>query len=437
MRLLRTIFPLLLLLMSAGISTAGDFIPLPTFSNYEIQSTQNPQPKAQWQEYLDVAALAVALSLASYLALKKRSRRGLFLLSIASLAWFGFWRQGCICSIGAIQNVSLAVFDMNYFVPMSAVAFFLLPLIFTLFFGRTFCASVCPLGAIQELVAIRPVQTPVWLDHVLGLFAYIYLGLSVLFAATGTAFIICRYDPFVGLFRQSASFEMLVLGGCFLVVGFFIGRPYCRFFCPYGAILGWLSKLSKWHVTIPPDSCIQCRLCEASCPYGAIREPTVIPHAADRTKSRRRLATLLLLAPMLVVLGGVLGWSIAAPLARINLTVRLAEYMYQEQTGKLQISAGRENDSIMREIEAFHNTGRAVDDLNSEASAILSKFRIAGLCFGIWTGLVIGIKLIHLSIRRRRTDYEPDPAGCVSCGRCFSYCPTDNQLPLIAPNKLL
>jgi formate hydrogenlyase subunit 6/NADH:ubiquinone oxidoreductase subunit I len=39
--------------------------------------------------------------------------------------------------------------------------------------------------------------------------------------------------------------------------------------------------------------------------------------------------------------------------------------------------------------------------------------------------LVVGVKLIHLSIRRRRTEYQPDKANCVSCGRCFWYCPVE------------
>ena len=70
-------------------------------------------------------------------------------------------------------------------VPITVAAFFLLPLAFTLFFGRTFCAAVCPLGAVQELVALRPINVPVWLDHALGLFAYVYLGAGVVFAASG------------------------------------------------------------------------------------------------------------------------------------------------------------------------------------------------------------------------------------------------------------
>ena len=58
----------------------------------------------------------------------------------------------------------------------------------------------------------------------------------------------------------------------------------------------------------------------------------------------------------------------------------------------------------------------------------MATFRVAGAWFGAWVGLVIGVKLIHLSIRRRRTDYMPDRAGCVSCGRCFWYCPGEQAL---------
>ena len=45
-------------------------------------------------------------------------------------------------------------------------------------------------------------------------------------AATGTAFVICRYDPFVGFFRMSAGIDMLVFGGSLLLLSFIIGRPY-------------------------------------------------------------------------------------------------------------------------------------------------------------------------------------------------------------------
>jgi formate hydrogenlyase subunit 6/NADH:ubiquinone oxidoreductase subunit I len=39
--------------------------------------------------------------------------------------------------------------------------------------------------------------------------------------------------------------------------------------------------------------------------------------------------------------------------------------------------------------------------------------------------LVIGAKLISLSLRRQRGDYEPDRGACVACARCVEYCPNE------------
>ncbi len=225
------------------------------------------------------------------------------------------------------------MFDSSYAVPLAAVVFLALPLVFTLLFGRTFCAAVCPLGAVQELVAVRPVRTPLWLDHALGLLAYVYLGAAVLFAATDTAFLICRYDPFVAMFRMSGELNMLVLGGCFLALGVFVGRPYCRYLCPYGAILGLASRVAKWHVQIPPEECIQCRLCEDACPYNAIREPTV---AQSGAAAPRRPAAI---GPAVGAVAGadrcgrrLLGSRLGVPLARLHPTVQLAAQLRTEQS---------------------------------------------------------------------------------------------------------
>ncbi len=415
---MKRLLAILLLTMLAGLAAtawAGDLVPVPKFSHHLVPETQPSPPRGQWREYLDVAALAAGLSLASYLALVKRSRRGLFLLAIVSLAWFGFWRKGCICPIGAIQNVALALADSHYAIPMTAVAFFALPLVFTLLFGRTYCAAVCPLGAVQELVAVRPVKTPLWLDHALGLLAYIYLGAAVLFAATDTAFVICRYDPFVAMFRLSGDLNMLVLGGCFLALGVFVGRPYCRYLCPYGAILSLASRVARRHVQIPPEQCIQCRLCEDSCPYNAIREPTVAQSDPQRRGGRRRVALLVVLLPILIAVGGLLGSRLAEPLAQLHPTVQLA--------ARLRMDTGAAGKLVADATEAFRASGRSVEELYAQAGQLVRSLGRAGAWFGAWVGLVIGLKLIHLSIRRRRTDYQPDRTACVSCGRCFWYCP--------------
>jgi len=394
--------------------------PPPDFveTGHVVPSPTTPHPRQNIYEYIDALVLLAALGLASYLVLKKRSRRAIFVLMVFSLFYFGFWRKGCVCSIGAIQNITLSVFDPDYAVPIVTALFFLLPLVFTLFFGRTFCAAVCPLGAVQDLVLLRPVAVPNWLESGLRLFAYAYLGAAVLLAATGSAFIICRYDPFVSFFRLSGSFNILVLGACFLLVGVFIGRPYCRFVCPYGVILRQLSRLSKWRVAITPDDCIKCRLCEDSCPFGAIKVPTTEWPPRDYDKSKKRLAFLILLLPVLVLSAA---WAVSTAsdsMSRTHATVRLADRINLEESGKVKETTDASS--------AFWATGREVKELYAEASNIQAAIKTGSWLLGGFLGLVIALKLIVHSVRRTRIDYEADKAGCLACGRCFEYCPREH-----------
>jgi len=420
-----SIFRNILLGMAVSLSlcslTKGlERFPPPDFveTDHVIPSPTVPGPRLDVYEYVDAAVLLAALGLASYLVLKKRSRRAIFALTVFSLLYFGFWRKGCICPIGAIQNIVFSIFDRDYAVPIVVVVFFLLPLIFTLFFGRTFCAAVCPLGAIQDMVLSRPVSVPVWLESALRLFAYIYLAAAILFAATGSAFVICRYDPFVSIFRLSGSLNILVLGGCLLLIGVFVGRPYCRFLCPYGVILRQLSRLSKWRVTITPDECIQCRLCEDSCPFGAIRKPAAQWPAHEYHVAKKRLVFLLLLLPVLVFLGGWAGSSLKGVTSRAHETVRLAEQIYMEETG--------ETEEITEASTAFRATGQQIKELYEQASNIRANFELGGWILGGFIGLLIGLKLIGLSVWRQRTDYEADRASCLACGRCYKYCPREH-----------
>lgn len=423
-----------LLSVSSGVVLGVERFPPPTFdSGYALPATTTPEPRPPVYEYLDVVVLLGTLSLVSYLALKKRSRRGIFLTGVFSLIYFGFWRKGCVCSIGSIQNVTLALFDSRYVVPMTVVAFFILPILFTLFFGRMFCAGVCPLGAIQDVVSVRPKKVPSWLENGLGILPYLYLGGAVLFAATGSAFIICEYDPFIAFFRRSGSLNIFILGGSFLLIGLFVERPYCRFFCPYGVLLNLVSRASKWHVTITPAECIQCHLCADVCPLGVIQKPNTgsatlpddvwgfNPHTTvGRREGVKRLAMYIVLLPLLIVLSGWLGVRISPFLSRVNATVSLAERIWLEDTSKVE--------GTIEASDAFRGTGRPTEKLYDEALNLKKQFAFGGGAFGGFIGLVIGIKLIFLSIRRKRVDYEINRGGCVSCGRCFAYCPVGKEI---------
>jgi polyferredoxin len=242
---------------------------------YRTPAVQRPLPRKSWLQIVDVGVLAAAMALSSWLVLKRRNRKALVGLAIGSVAYFGFYREGCVCPIGSIQNVAVALFDPKVSVPMVVTATFFLPLAMAVFFGRAFCGGVCALGALQELVLLRPLKVPPRLDRALGLLKYVYLGLALFFAlkpAAARDFVICRYDPFVGFFRRAGSAHMLLIGGAFLLAGMFIGRPYCRYLCPYGGLLAWCARVARRGVTITPNKELDCGLCTDACPYGAIEK---------------------------------------------------------------------------------------------------------------------------------------------------------------------
>ena len=414
-------------LLSAQIARGAERFPPPNFeSGYELPSITQAEPRAGFYEYLDVIVLLATLSLISYVALKRRSRQGIFFIGVFSLAYFGFWREGCVCSIGSIQNITLALFDSSYTVPLAVIAFFVLPILFTLFFGRTFCAGVCPLGAIQDVVSVRPVRVPQWLEAGLGVIPYLYLGGAVLYAATGSRFIICEYDPFVAFFRRSGSLDMFILGASFLLLGLVVERPYCRFFCPYGALLNLVSRVAKSHVNITPTECIQCHLCADACPIGVIRRPTTNADnpigsrpAHIRRRDRKRLLVCLVVLPLMTGLSGWLGVYLGPALSRGNATVLLAERIWLEDSG----SIGERSDAS----KAFRATGRPLEDLYAEVLNVRQQFAFGGGLFGAFVGAVIGLKLVFLALRHRRVDYEINRGGCVSCGRCFDSCPVGKE----------
>ena len=271
----RLFIPLAGVLLVCAGAWAAQLVQPPEFdSDYKLPTMTEQPARSSGREAVDVAVLFAALCVAAWLVVGRRSRRGLVTLSIFSLAYFGFYRGGCVCPIGAIQNVALALAQPGYAIPFTVVVIFALPLLFALLFGRAFCGGVCPLGAIQDLVLIKPLRVPGWLAEALSVAPFVYLSAAVLYAATDTMFIICRWDPFVALFRMQGSFQMLAIGACFLVLSAFIGRPYCRFLCPYGALLSVVSRWTWRKVSVTPDECVTCSLCEDACPFGSVHLPT-------------------------------------------------------------------------------------------------------------------------------------------------------------------
>ena len=398
---------------------AQNRFPKPDFeSGYQYPDLYYHTPNELLWEVLDVVML-LALLLTATWAIYKR-RKPMIWVSVVSVLYFGFFREGCVCSVGSIQNVVLALADGTYSMPWNVLLFFLLPVVFALIFGRVFCSGVCPIGALQELVNVRNGKMNKAVEAVLGLLPWLYLILTILFAATRSQFLICRFDPFIGIFRLGGDMGLLVFGIVLLVISVFTGRPFCRFLCPYGALLSLFSAVSVRKIEITQKKCINCELCHNACPVDAIRAPYANNVKEERTEGVKRIIGYMLVLPVLMAAGALLMRASSDSLSTANREVRLYEMVTEYE-------AQSDPQTIPLEVEAFYMEGRTMEDLAASADTVRAQFRTISTWCGAFMGLVLSIALIRFSVKRRRETYEIDMSSCVACGKCFEYCPQNKK----------
>lgn len=413
---LKLLILIMVFFLSIDLFSQDQRFPQPEFhTDYQMPETEKPDSRSGTMEYLDLFVLIAVLGISLFAIFKKRSRKWIIWISFFTLLYFGFYRNGCICSVGALQNVGLALFDSNYAIPFTVLAFFAIPLVLALFFGRIFCGSACPLGVIQDLVIFKPIKLSRSLRTSLGVIPFVYLGLALLYAITNTDFIICKYDPFVGIFRVSAEFSMIILGIVFLISGMFIARPFCRFFCPYGALLKICSINSQKHLSITPEDCINCNLCKDACPFQAIEYPNENNVMNNRSNYRKFLIYAIMI-PLFTLASGYIVSLNYKTISAYHPEVKLATKI---------ISDSDENKNEDIYVETFRASDRTKEELLQNAIQIQAKFKTGSWILGSWIGFIIAVSLLNLFIFKKRSIYEPNRGNCFSCGRCMDYCPVD------------
>ncbi len=146
---------------------------------------------------------------------------------------------------------------------------------------KSFCSWLCPVGFLSDGLARlgrflfgRNFRIWRWLDVPLRGLKYLLLGFFVWAIANMSAgavrsFIESPYyrlsDVRMGLFfAEMSGFAAGVMG--LLVLGSILWRGFwCRYLCPYGALLGLVSWLSPMKIRRDPVSCIDCKLCDQAC----------------------------------------------------------------------------------------------------------------------------------------------------------------------------
>ncbi|HQQ67618.1 MAG TPA: 4Fe-4S binding protein [Candidatus Cloacimonadota bacterium] len=151
-------------------------------------------------------------------------------------------------------------------------------MILSMFHGRVFCGYICPLGTLQELLYSlrgekRGKQPNLLLERKLARFKYFVLATNIILVLAGLAWVFINFCPIYGISRlPSLALGSLVVFVLILVAGFFMERLWCRFLCPYAAMLnlaqmvGRLFGIKRTMVLRNLERCIDCGICSANCP---------------------------------------------------------------------------------------------------------------------------------------------------------------------------
>jgi len=147
---------------------------------------------------------------------------------------------------------------------------------------KAFCSWLCPVGTLSEnlhkigkKIFGRNLRLPRWADIALRSLKYLLLGFFVFFIAgmstemlTGfmqTPYGLIADVKILNFFRDMGLTAAIVIG-VLMLLSMLVQNFWCRYLCPYGALLGLTSLLSPVKIRRDADACIDCAKCAKACP---------------------------------------------------------------------------------------------------------------------------------------------------------------------------
>ncbi|TFF98042.1 MAG: 4Fe-4S binding protein [Promethearchaeota archaeon] len=213
---------------------------------------------------------------------QKVSTKTSIVLYIVSIVIAGIILGGIPNAVMPIQQI-LAVMGspipLISIIPMIIILGSLL--LSSVFIGRVFCGYACPVGALQELISKiqfksnlkdqKKIKYTLNIPYnIARVIRWAFFILAIILAIVWSFALLQLINPFLGFsFFTNPLMVALIIPLVTLIIiaisSVFVYRPWCRLFCPFGALSSVLSRLSVFKLR-RTDSCTNCGLCEKICP---------------------------------------------------------------------------------------------------------------------------------------------------------------------------
>jgi len=166
----------------------------------------------------------------------------------------------------------------------AAMFLFISFMLMSLLLKKAFCSWLCPVGTFSEFlwklgrrVYGRSLRLPRWIDVALRGLKYLLLGLFVavigaMSAAALDDFMATPYGlvadvKMLNFFRDIGITAAVVIG-LLALLSTLIQNIWCRYLCPYGALMGLASLFSPVKIRRDQEACVDCGKCAKACPAG-------------------------------------------------------------------------------------------------------------------------------------------------------------------------
>lgn len=142
---------------------------------------------------------------------------------------------------------------------------FLLIIVSSAFIGRIFCGYSCPIGAVQELLYKIP------LPKIKKVNKWLFMGirwaflLAMIIAGVLAGISLMNFTGVGSFFGLNVGTWTFVVFAALMLISVFFYRPFCRIFCPIGALMA-LFGLIRGYRYQRNDKCVDCGMCERACP---------------------------------------------------------------------------------------------------------------------------------------------------------------------------
>jgi len=182
--------------------------------------------------------------------------------------------------------------------------------VLSLFFGRIYCSTICPLGVFQDIITwkskfFRKKKKKLRFNYSKpqNILRYSILAVTILLFVFGSSFLVVLLDPYgtfgrivtqlikplviwannglasvingMGNYTLYKMEQLAFVPLAFIVAVIFFykvaemsvrhGRLFCNTICPVGSSLGLLSKISLFHIYIEESGCTRCGACAKQC----------------------------------------------------------------------------------------------------------------------------------------------------------------------------